>query len=62
MTDFRYDLQDICVELLSLDDPNTLAHEYNTKLLQCLDNHAPIITKTCTVRPNCHIMMGQSKI
>ncbi len=30
---------------------NLLAHEYNVQLLQCLDRHAPVITRTQVVRP-----------
>ncbi len=51
MSEFRSDLMDICNDLLGIDDIDRLAKDYNSKLLQCLDKHAPIITKSFVVRP-----------
>ncbi len=51
LLDFRAGLQEICVDLLNINDCNTLAKEYNKQLLLCLDRHAPIITKSYVVRP-----------
>ena len=51
MTAFKNDLQLVCNDLLSLDDINTLALEYDRTLGACLDKHAPTQTKTMVVRP-----------
>ncbi len=48
---FRSDLSDICRDLLCIDDIEVLASEYNRKLTQCLDDHAPIVTKQQVMRP-----------
>ena len=36
----------ICQNLIDIDDISTLAKEYNSQLLDCLDKHAPTLTKT----------------
>ena len=51
MSEFKADIQNVCSELLHIQDINLLAHEYNVQLLQCLDRHAPVITRTQVVRP-----------
>ncbi len=48
---FKTDLAEVCHELLSIDDVEVLASEYNQKLTKCLDLHAPVQSKTLTVRP-----------
>ncbi len=51
MPAFKSDLADICEDLLSIDDIEVLAHEYNKKLNECLDKHAPVLSNTFVARP-----------
>ena len=51
MTEFRTDLEVICQNLIEIDDVSTLAKEYNSQLLECLDKHAPVMTKSFIERP-----------
>ncbi len=48
---FKSDLASICEELSSIDDPYHQASQYNKKLRECLNEHAPIVTKSFFVRP-----------
>ncbi len=48
---FNFDLSSICDELLDINDINVLATQYNRLLGECLDKHAPVLSKTCVVRP-----------
>ena len=49
---FNSDLTSICEELLSIDSLEKLVTDFNTKLQECLDKHAPVVTKTIKDRPN----------
>ncbi len=48
---FKSELASVCTELISIEDPKLLAAAYNEKLRECLDDHAPITTKSFLVRP-----------
>ena len=48
---FNSDLASICDDLLQISDINVLATQYNKLLGECLDKHAPALSKTCVVRP-----------
>ncbi len=51
MSEFKNDLSGICEDLLLIDNVDVLASEYNTKLIECLDRHAPVLTHTFVSRP-----------
>ncbi len=48
---FKGDLQNVVDELLPIEDIDTLASEYNVRLSECLDCHAPLTTSERVVRP-----------
>ncbi len=48
---FKADLQETVDTLLPLNDIEVLASEYNCRLRDCLDKHAPICEKTVIARP-----------
>ena len=48
---FKSDLEVVTRELLSIDDIEVLAVQYNQRLLACLDRHAPLVEKTVIARP-----------
>ena len=48
---FKEDLKDMVDTLLPIDNIEVLASQYNSKLADCLDKHAPICEKTVTSRP-----------
>ncbi len=51
MPAFKSDLAQICEDLLPISDIEVLAYEYNKKLNECLDRHAPVLTDTFVARP-----------
>ncbi len=51
LPDFKSDLVDICSRLSHIEDADSLAVEYNSELRQCLDKHAPVLTKSMVCRP-----------
>ncbi len=48
---FKSDLFEICRELDSIEDIETLARQYNVMLSDCLDKHAPMLNTTLLSRP-----------
>ncbi len=48
---FKSDLEEVSKDLLSINDIEILATQYNHRLSDCLDKHAPVVEKTITVRP-----------
>ena len=50
-TDFRYNLSNSCLVLDPADDLEALVRQYNVTLRSMLDTHAPLKTRTVTVRP-----------
>ena len=47
---FANDLQKVVQDLENISDLSELAEQYNVRISQCLDTHAPVKTKTVTVR------------
>ncbi len=48
---FKSDLESTVSELLSITDIQDLAVQYNVRLSDCLERHAPMSTKSITARP-----------
>ena len=49
--DFRYNLSNSCLVLDPADDLEALVRQYNVTVRSMLDTHAPLKTRTVTVRP-----------
>ena len=50
VTKFANDLQKVAQDLENISDLSELAEQYNVRISQCLDKHAPVKTKTITIR------------
>ena len=48
---FKEDIKNSVLSHLSSEDPDELAKLYNQQLTEILDKHAPVKTKTVTIRP-----------
>ena len=51
LVSFKEDIKNSVLSHLSSEDPDELAKLYNQQLTEILDKHAPVKTKTVTIRP-----------